>query len=74
MEVRETKTTTPHDYLNVIKVRGGGLGIGGTLFGLRGEARIVMVDDYDVELPFGTSPCWRESRPTAMAANVVARS
>jgi len=55
MEVRETKSTTPHEYLNVIKVRGGGHGIGGTLFGLRGEARIVMIDDHDVELPLAAN-------------------
>jgi D-3-phosphoglycerate dehydrogenase len=55
MEVRETKTTTPHEYLNVIKVRGGGHGIGGTLFGLRGVPRIVMIDDHDVELPLGAN-------------------
>jgi len=55
MEVRETKSTTSHEYLNVVKVRGGGHGIAGTLFGLRGEPRIVMIDDHDVELPLAAN-------------------
>ena len=55
MEVRETKSTTSHEYLNVVKVKGGGHGIAGTLFGLRGEPRIVMIDDHDVELPLAAN-------------------
>jgi D-3-phosphoglycerate dehydrogenase / 2-oxoglutarate reductase len=55
MEVRETKSTTSHEYLNVVKVRGGGHGIAGSLFGLRGEPRIVMIDDHDVELPLASN-------------------
>ncbi len=55
MEVRETKTTTSHEYLNVIKVKGGEHGIAATLFGLRGEPRIVMIDDHDVELPLAAN-------------------
>lgn len=55
MEVRETKTTTPHEYLNVIKVKGGDHGIAATLFGLRGEPRIVMIDDHDIELPIAAN-------------------
>ncbi len=51
MEVRETKTTATHEYLNLVSVRGGDHGIGATLFGLRGEPRIVMIDDHDLELP-----------------------
>ncbi|MBW3557924.1 MAG: phosphoglycerate dehydrogenase, partial [Actinobacteria bacterium] len=55
MEVRETKTTAVHDYLNLLAVRGGDHGIGATLFGLRGEPRIVMIDDHDIELPLAAN-------------------
>ena len=51
IEVRESSTSTAHDYVNLITVRGGDHAIAGTLFGLRGEPRIVMVDDHDIELP-----------------------
>lgn len=51
IEIREVVTTTAHDYTNLIVIRGGDHALGGTLFGLRGEARIVSVDDFDVELP-----------------------
>ncbi len=55
MEVRETKSTTAHEYVNLVKVRGGDHGIAGSLFGLRGEPRIVMIDDHDVELPLAAN-------------------
>ena len=51
VEVREVSTATAHDYVNLIVIRGGDHAIGGTLFGLKGEARIVMIDDHDIELP-----------------------
>jgi D-3-phosphoglycerate dehydrogenase len=51
ISVRETATTTVHDYVNLITVRAGGHGIAGTLSGLRGEPRIVMVDDHAVDVP-----------------------
>jgi D-3-phosphoglycerate dehydrogenase len=51
LEVRETNTTSAHDYVNLIKVRGGHHAIAGALFGLKGEPRIVMLDDHDIELP-----------------------
>ena len=51
LEVRETKTTSTHDYVNLVKVRGGDHAVAGTLFGLKGEPRIVMLDDHDIELP-----------------------
>ena len=37
--------------MNLVVVRGGGHAVGGTLVGLRGEARIVMLDDHKVEMP-----------------------
>jgi len=37
--------------VNLIELRGGDHSIGGTLFGLRGEPRIVMVDDHSLNVP-----------------------
>lgn len=51
VEVRESKTSTAHDYLNVIVVRGGDHAVGGTLSGAKNEPRIVMLDDHTVEVP-----------------------
>jgi D-3-phosphoglycerate dehydrogenase len=51
VEIRETKTTTTQDYLNVLVVRGGEHSVGGTLTGPRSEPRIVLLDDHAVEVP-----------------------
>lgn len=51
IEVRETSTTTAQDYVNLITVRGGGHSLAATLAGLKGEPRIVMVDDHTVDVP-----------------------
>ena len=51
VEVRETKTSAAHDYVNLITLRGGEHSVAGTLFGLRDEARLVMVDDHAVDIP-----------------------
>jgi D-3-phosphoglycerate dehydrogenase len=51
VEVRESSTATTHDYLNLVTIRGGDHAIGGTLTGVRGEPRIVMVDDHNVDVP-----------------------
>jgi D-3-phosphoglycerate dehydrogenase / 2-oxoglutarate reductase len=51
VEVRDTSTATAHDYVNLISIRGGGHGLGGTLVGLRGEPRIVMLDGHTVDVP-----------------------
>jgi len=51
IEVRETATTTAHDFVNLITVRGGDHSVAGTLSGLRGDPRIVMVDDHTVDVP-----------------------
>ena len=51
VEVRDTSTATAHDYVNLISITGGEHAIGGTLVGLRGEPRIVMVDDHTIDLP-----------------------
>jgi D-3-phosphoglycerate dehydrogenase / 2-oxoglutarate reductase len=51
IQVRETATTTAHHYVNLLTVRAGDHGLAGTLVGLRGEPRIVMVDDHTVDVP-----------------------
>jgi D-3-phosphoglycerate dehydrogenase / 2-oxoglutarate reductase len=51
LEVRATTDSASHDYVNLVSLRGGGHAVAGTLFGLRGEPKIVMVDDHDIELP-----------------------
>ncbi len=51
IEIRESSSSTSHDYVNLVTIRGGDHAIGGTLVGLRGEARIVMVDDHSVDVP-----------------------
>ncbi len=51
VEVVTTTTATSQDYVNLLTVRGGAHAIAGTLVGLRGEARIVMIDDNTVDLP-----------------------
>jgi len=51
IEVRESSTTTTHDHVNLVTVRGAGHAMAGTLVGLRGEPRLVMVDDHSVDLP-----------------------
>ncbi|HEY9555989.1 MAG TPA: phosphoglycerate dehydrogenase [Acidimicrobiales bacterium] len=51
VEVRESSTATSHEYVNLITIRGGDHALAGTLVGLRGEPRIVMVDDHSVDVP-----------------------
>jgi D-3-phosphoglycerate dehydrogenase len=51
IEVKETKTSAAHDYVNLITLRGGDHAMAGSLFGLRAEARLVMVDDHTVDIP-----------------------
>jgi D-3-phosphoglycerate dehydrogenase len=51
IEVRESSTSSAHDYVNLITVRSGEHALAGTLFGLKGEPRLVMVDDHSVDVP-----------------------
>ena len=51
IEVRESTSPVARDYVNLVTIRGGDHALGGTLVGLRGEARIVMVDDHTVDVP-----------------------
>jgi len=51
VEVKEAKLSVAHDYVNLISLRGGDTSVAATLFGLRDEARLVMVDDHAVDIP-----------------------
>ncbi|MGQ0744215.1 MAG: phosphoglycerate dehydrogenase [Acidimicrobiales bacterium] len=51
LEMSESRTAAAHDYVNLVEVRGGGHSLAATLFGLRDEARLVMVDDHAVDIP-----------------------
>jgi D-3-phosphoglycerate dehydrogenase len=51
VEVRETRTATAQDFVNLVTIRGGEHSLSGTLAGLKGEPRIVMVEDHTVEIP-----------------------
>ncbi len=50
MKVRSASLTATSDYLNTITIRGGDHSVAGTLAGLKGEPRIILVDDHDVDL------------------------
>jgi D-3-phosphoglycerate dehydrogenase / 2-oxoglutarate reductase len=51
IDVRETSSATPNDYVNLVTVRGGGHSISGTLVGRKAEQRIVMVDEHSFDVP-----------------------
>jgi len=51
IEVAESRTADADDYVNLITIRGTDHALAGTLFGLRDEARLVMVDDHAVDIP-----------------------
>lgn len=51
VEVRDTSTATAHDYVNLVTIQGDGHAIAGSLVGLRGEPRIVMLDGNTTDLP-----------------------
>jgi D-3-phosphoglycerate dehydrogenase len=51
IEVRETTSSAARDYVNLVTLRGGDHAVAGTLAGLRGEPRIVMVDDHTIDIP-----------------------
>ena len=54
VQIRSVTTTSSADYVNTVTIRGGEHAIAGTLVGLKGEARIVMVDDHTVDMPPST--------------------
>jgi D-3-phosphoglycerate dehydrogenase len=49
--VNAPRLAAERDYVNLITVRGGDHAIGGTLVGLKGEPRLVVVDDHSVDVP-----------------------
>jgi D-3-phosphoglycerate dehydrogenase len=51
VELRQTSASATHDYVNLITLRGNGHSLAGTLFGLRDEARLVLVEDHTVDIP-----------------------
>ncbi|MBS1848316.1 MAG: phosphoglycerate dehydrogenase [Actinobacteria bacterium] len=51
IEVRDTTSTSARDYINLVTLRGPKHAIAGTLSGLKGEARVVMVDDHAIDVP-----------------------
>ncbi|MDQ2826068.1 MAG: phosphoglycerate dehydrogenase [Actinomycetota bacterium] len=51
LDLQESRTAAAHDYVNLITLRGDGHSLAGSLFGLRDEARLVMVDDHTVDIP-----------------------
>jgi D-3-phosphoglycerate dehydrogenase len=51
VEVRDTSTATALDYVNLVTVRGGDHSIAGTLVGLKGDPRVVVLDGNVVDLP-----------------------
>ncbi len=51
LEVKEVSTSVTKEYVNLLTLRGGGHCVAGTLAGVRGEPRVVMVDEHRVEVP-----------------------
>ena len=55
LEVRETKSSSARDYVNLVTLRGEVAGrpvhVAGTLVGQRGEPRIVGIDDHAIDVP-----------------------
>jgi D-3-phosphoglycerate dehydrogenase len=51
VEVRETKSSSARDYVNLVSIRGGEHSVAGTLAGLKGEPRIVMLDEHTIDIP-----------------------
>ena len=51
LEVRESRSVTTREYVNLISLRSSEHSLAGTLSGHRSEPRIVVVDDHVVEVP-----------------------
>ena len=51
LEVRESRSVTTREYVNLISLRSTEHSLAGTLSGHRSEPRIVVVDDHVVEVP-----------------------
>jgi len=50
LRVRVTTAGESNEYVNLVTIRGGRRAVGGTLFAR--EARIVLLDEHEIELPF----------------------
>jgi D-3-phosphoglycerate dehydrogenase len=70
VEVRDTSTSTSHDFVNLITITGGDHSIGGTLKGIGGEPSIVMIDGHTVEVPPAPNMlvCRNDDKPGMIAA------
>ncbi len=53
LPVRETSTSTSHDYVNLVTLRSGDHSVAGTFAGVRSEARVVMLDGFTGGGPSG---------------------
>ncbi|MDO8392300.1 MAG: phosphoglycerate dehydrogenase [Actinomycetota bacterium] len=51
IELRESKTASSPDFVNLVTLKGGGHSLSGTLVGRRSEQRIVMVDEHHFDVP-----------------------
>ena len=51
IEVRDTSSTTSHDFVNLVTISGGEHAISGSVVGARGEPAIVKIDDHSVDVP-----------------------
>lgn len=51
IEIHSVSSPSPHDYVNRLAIRGGGRRLAATLMGLRNEARIVRVDQHELDVP-----------------------
>lgn len=51
LEVRETKSSLSTDFVNLVRVRGGGRSVSGAIVGRRGEQRIVEIDEHTFDVP-----------------------
>ncbi|MHB1488020.1 MAG: phosphoglycerate dehydrogenase [Acidimicrobiales bacterium] len=51
LDLRETKTSSVRDYVNLVSLSSEDHSVAGTLAGVRGDPRIVMVDGHTVEVP-----------------------
>ena len=51
IEVRDTSSTTSHDFVNLLTISGGHHDISGSVVGARGEPAIVKIDEHSVDVP-----------------------
>jgi D-3-phosphoglycerate dehydrogenase len=51
IEIRSVSSPSPQDYVNRLAIRGGGRRVAATLMGLRNEARIVRIDQHQLDIP-----------------------